>query len=50
MSTILQNKLKDFMEQQHYFSDSTPRAGSNRLQKIDKKFTYCITINVHLSN
>ena len=28
--------LKDFMEQHHGFSDSTPRAGSDRLQKSTK--------------
>ena len=36
-------------QQQHGFSDSTPRAGSDRLQKSSKSFSYCITMYVHKS-
>ena len=40
--------IKDFMEeQQHGFSDSTPRAGSDRLKQSAKSLLLCITINVN---
>ena len=40
--------VKDFMEQQqHDFSDSTSRAGSDSLQKTGEKLAKCITIYVH---
>ena len=43
--------FKKFIEQlQQGFSDSTQKAGSDRIKQIGKMLDQCITINIQLSN
>ena len=43
--TNITHKFKDFIEQeQHGFSDSTPRAGSERLQKSTKSLLIALQL------